>query len=414
MPLRVLIIGLVWPEPTSSAAGSRMMQLIGFFLEKGYKVTFACSANDSPYASDLLMLGVDKVSIELNNSTFDDFVGELQPDIVMYDRYMIEEQFGWRVREVCPKAVQILDTEDLHCLRKTREQSHKKGNSFDNRQLMQSEVAKREIASILRCDLSIMISAYEIDLLTTQFKIDPSLLIHIPFMIDAMDQKETDGWTKFEERAHFVSIGNFRHPPNKDAVLYLKKEIWPLIRQQLPKTELHVYGAYVTSDMEALDAPNEGFLVKGRADDALQVIGASRVLLAPLRFGAGLKGKLLEAMQVGTPSITTSIGAESMSGDYPWPGSIANSVEEIVSSAIELYSEKSIWIERQAVGVQIVNQLYSKELLNNKLSKKLSEIKSHLEEHRSNNFIGSMLQHHSLASTKYMSKWIEEKNKRAT
>ena len=130
---QVLIIGYVWVEPNSSAAGSRMLQLIEQFLKQNWKVTFASPAQKSETAASLNSLGVDEVSIELNNTSFDYFVKDLKPTIVLFDRFMMEEQFGWRVAENCPNAVRILDTEDLHFLRKTRHQQLKKRRRIYNR-----------------------------------------------------------------------------------------------------------------------------------------------------------------------------------------------------------------------------------------------------------------------------------------
>ena len=112
----VLIIGFVWPEPNSSAAGGRMVQLISIFKKQGFEVTCASPAMDSDFMVDLDSLGVTKRFIALNCSSFDVFIKELNPSIVLFDRFMIEEQFGWRVAENCPDALRLLDTEDLHCL----------------------------------------------------------------------------------------------------------------------------------------------------------------------------------------------------------------------------------------------------------------------------------------------------------
>src|SRR5690606_21940569 len=98
----------------SSAAGSRMMQLIHYFKDLGAKITFASVAKLGEHPSDLKALGVEKVQIQLNHSSFDDFIKTLNPEAVVFDRYMTEEQFGWRVAECCPDSIRILDTEDLH------------------------------------------------------------------------------------------------------------------------------------------------------------------------------------------------------------------------------------------------------------------------------------------------------------
>ncbi len=405
----ILIIGIVWPEPNSSAAGSRMMQLIEQFLKQGWEITFASAASDSEFTFDLRTLGIQKVKIELNNKSFDEFVSKLKPSIVLFDRFMIEEQFGWRMAENCPDALRILDTIDLHCLRQARQLAFKEKRKFTN-EILFSDTAKREIASIFRCDCSLIISDFEMNLLQEYFKIDKDLLYYIPFLLDKIEEKEKSTWPTFENREHFITIGNFIHEPNWNAVQYLKEEIWPLIKKQLPSAELHVYGAYASQKVNELNSPKEGFLIKGRAQDAMEVVKNAKICLAPLRFGAGIKGKLTEAMQCGTPSVTTDIGAEGMHGNFEWNGIIANPSQEITDAAIKLYTDKILWHKSQENGIVIINNFYSKEKFGSKLIEHLLSLQNNLKEHRLKNFIGAMLMHHTVSSTKYMSKWIEEKN----
>lgn len=408
---RVLIIGFVWPEPNSSAAGGRMVQLISIFKEQGFEVTFASPAMDSDFMIDLESIGVSKKSIALNCSSFDIFVKELNPAIVLFDRFMMEEQFGWRVAESCPNALRLLDTEDLHCLRLARQKAFKENRLFQTSDLMVEEVAKREIASILRCDLSLMISEFEMELLTTTFKIDKALLYYLPFLLEPITALTFDKLPSFEERKDFVFIGNFLHEPNWNAVQYLKEAIWPLIRKQLPQAILNIYGAYPSQKVLQLHQPKEGFLIKGRAPKAQEVVANARIVLAPLRFGAGVKGKLVEAMQCGTPSVTTTIGAESMHSDLPWNGFITDNPQVFADEAVQLYNGKKLWLEAQYNGLAIINQRYSKAQFEEDFKKQILFLQTNLQQHRLTNFIGAMLQHHMLSSTKYMSRWIEAKNK---
>lgn len=408
----VLIIGFVWPEPNSSAAGGRMLQLISIFKEQGFEVTFASPAMDSDYMVDLNSLGVKKKSIALNCSSFDVFVKELNPSIVLFDRFMIEEQFGWRVAENCPNALRLLDTEDLHCLRLARQKAFKENRPFSTDDLLEEDVAKREIASILRCDVSLMISEYEMELLQTVFKIDSNLLYYLPLLLEPIEDSMIQKSPSFEERNNFVFIGNFLHEPNWNAVQYLKETIWPLIRKQIPEAVLHIYGAYPSQKVLQLHQPKQGFYIMGRADDAQEVVKNARVVLAPLRFGAGIKGKLLEAMQCGTPSVTTTIGAESMCGDLPWNGFVTDNPQVFADKAIELYQEKLLWLKAQKNGFEIVEKRYLKSVFENDFVEHILETQTHLKQHRLHNFMGSMLQHHTLTSTKYMSRWIEEKNRK--
>jgi glycosyltransferase involved in cell wall biosynthesis len=323
MQQEVLIIGFVWPEPNSSGAGTRMMQLIALFQEQNWNITFASAAADSDFMFDVTSIGVKKKAIAINDSSFDVFLQELNPTIVLFDRFVVEEQFGWRVAETCPNALRILDTIDLHTLRLARQKAHKEKSEFSEKNLY-SDTAKREIASILRCDMSLLISEVEMDLLQSNFKIDKSILYYLPFLVDAIDATTVQSWPTFEDRKDFIFIGNFLHEPNWNAVQHIKESIWPLIRKQLPQVLIQIYGAYPSQKVLQLHKPDEGFLVLGRAENAAEVVCKARVVLAPIRFGAGAKGKLIEAMQCGTPSVTTTVGAESMNGHLPWNGSIAD------------------------------------------------------------------------------------------
>ena len=407
----LLIIGAVWVEPNSSAAGKRMLQLIAQFLERDYKITFASPAQKNEKAIDLFSLGINEVAIVLNNVSFDNFIKELNPNIVLFDRFMMEEQFGWRVAENCPETIRILDTEDLHCLRKTRELCLKQHVHFSVDELLKQDITKREIAAILRCDLSLIISTFEIELLKNRFQIAENILMYLPFLFDKITASQQKKWQSFEDREHFIFIGNFFHKPNIDAVLTLKNKIWSEIRKQLPKAEIHIYGAYVNQQIQELHNKKEGFIVKGFAEDANEVVEKAKVVLAPLNYGAGIKGKLTEAMLCGTPSVTTAIGVEGMADDFPWNGFVVDDFSNFALKAVELCINKTVWEQSQLNGIAIINSIYSKEKNGHLFFSKIENIETNLEKHRASNFLGSLLQHQTFQATKYMSKWIEEKNK---
>jgi glycosyltransferase involved in cell wall biosynthesis len=404
----IFIVGSVWPEPQSSAAGWRMMQLINGFKNEGYEIFFASAANDSLNSIDFEKESIVKINIELNNSSFDKIVKEINPTIVMFDRYITEEQYGWRVTENCPQALKILDTEDLHFLRKAREHAVKNSSELN----LYTDVAKREIVSILRCDVSLIISEYEFKLLNNSFNISADLLHYLPFLENEIDNKIIELLPKYSERSNFISIGNFLHNPNKDSIEFLKNEIWPLIRKKLPDAELHVFGAYAMESILAMNNKKEGFIIKSKADDANFEMQNARVCLAPLRFGAGLKGKLITAMQNGTPNVTTSIGAEGMIENNEWSGFLVNNATEIANAAIELYNNENTWSGAQQKGFTIINKKFNKEKYLPNFISKINYCLANLEETRRRNFLGAILNYQSMQSTKYMAKWIEEKNKK--
>ncbi len=423
VPTKVLVIGYVWPEPRSSAASGHVMQILEAFLEQGWDITFSSPAGPGEHKADLTALGIREVPIELNNSSFDTFISELAPDIVLFDQFMMEEQFGWRVEKHCPDALRILETSDLQSLRHARHQRLKDRLKINDEQtdftelfapalheefqlMASTDLAKREIAALYRCDLNLMISEVEIDLLVEEFGLPRQILHWCPLMIDLPDTAAPG----FQERAHFLSIGNFRHAPNWDAVLWMKTTLWPLIRARLPRAQLHIYGAYTPPKATALHNPAQGFHIMDWAEDALEVMSAARVCLAPLRFGAGIKGKLLEAMLCGTPSVTTPIGAEAMHGDAPWPGAIALDANTFAEQAVQLYEDPARWQQAQIQASALLQQRYQRSVHGPRLINRIDDCRQHLAQLRNDNFTGAMLRHHTLKSTQYMAQWIEAKN----
>ncbi|WP_339889869.1 glycosyltransferase [uncultured Flavobacterium sp.] len=408
---KIVIIGAVWPEPNSTAAGQRMMQLIAVFKQLNYKLTFTSIAATSEYTINLDELGIETNAIQLNDSSFDEFIKVQNPTIVLFDRFMTEEQFGWRVSENCPNALRILDSEDLHFLREARSQCFKLNIKCETKHL-QNDIALREIASIYRCDLTLIISKFEHDLLVNTFNISSELVHYIPMMYDELNEIVLEDYPKFEEREHFFSIGNFHHKPNWETVLQLKNSIWPKIRKQLPQAELHIYGAYIPEKAKQLHNSKEGFIIKGRAENSAAVFKKYRTLLAPIPFGAGIKGKLLESMLYGTPNITSEIGAEAMQYNKDWNGFIEDNPDDFAEKAVELYSNENIWKQAQLNGISIINDCFNKNNFENEFMDTVHFLLSNIESHRTNNFMGQLLNHHTLKSTMYMSKWIEEKNKK--
>ncbi len=416
---KLLIIGSVWPEKGSTAASTRIMQLIETFVQKSWRITFACAAQKGERALDLQSIGIDEVTIQLNHSSFDDFIAQLQPNRVLFDRFMVEEQFGWRVMQVCPDALRMIETSDLHCLREARHQLLKQ--AIKNRQqdfgkrlpmktywqeMVKLDICKRELASIFRSDLSLMISEYEVALLTQYFSVPEKILHFCPFMVKSEPQRRT---LAYQQRQDFITIGNFRHAPNWDSVLWLKESIWPIIHKHLPQAKMHIYGAYMPPKAQALHNPKQGFYLHGWVEDAQQVMQQARLCLAPLRFGAGIKGKLLDAMLAGTPSITTEFGAESMSkGD--WPGKVVTDAQGFAQAAMDLYRDQQQWQRAQQQGFDTLNTFFNQKQHQQKLINKIEKVKEKLQQYRQQNFIGAMLQHHQYQSSKYLSRWIELKN----
>jgi glycosyltransferase involved in cell wall biosynthesis len=264
------------------------------------------------------------------------------------------------------------------------------------------------MASIYRSDLSLIISTYELYLLQHHLRIDKNIVLYLPFILDNVNNLLSDRYTSYTNRNDFVFIGNGKHHPNTDAIRYLKARIWPLIKKELPETKLHIYGAYLPDAVMKLHDPEEGFIIQGHGAEVSQIMQGTRINLAPLRFGAGLKGKIVDAAYNGCPSVATTIAAEGFEATS-WSGSIADDPNEFASAACQLYMDEKEWYLAQKQGFKLIKH-FDKKMHFQCLREHILKIKGNLNKHRAQNFIGGMLMHHTMTSTKYMSKWIEEKS----
>lgn len=385
-----------------------MKQLIELFSQRG-EIHFACANALTGNEIDLNAIGVRIHSIELNNDAVNDFFRELNPDIVVFDRFLTEEQYGWRIMEHCPDAVRILNTEDLHFLRKTRHQYVKKNNHFttDTDVLdFQNDETMRELASIYRSDWTIMISPFEMDLLQNEMQVQADLLTYLPIFTE--EKLSTD--SSFSERKNFLFIGNMLHEPNSDAVKMLVENCWPIIREACKEAELIIAGAYPTQPVLQLNDPKKKIRVAGHSKELAEIYKTVRVSLIPLRFGAGIKGKIIETMEYGVPFVSTSIGTEGLFFDEKWTDCIADDWNTFSKKAISQYCDMTKWNYYQDLGKQHLKNRFSKSGLESRFLNELDELVSTVQTKRKKRYYSRLVQHHTLMSTRYLSKWIMEKN----
>ena len=203
---QLLIIGYVWPEPDSSAAGQRMMHLIRLFLNHNYNVFFACPALKSEFKADLSVLGVEEIEIKINDASFDDILNKISPSHVLFDRFIMFEQFAWRIEEKYPEAFLILNTEDLHSLRDARQGALKKGIKL-NESDINSDKYYRELSCLLRAHLNLIISDYEFLFLKNQGIFPSESLFYLPLMQSPITEEHINALPSFEKRSNFIFIG---------------------------------------------------------------------------------------------------------------------------------------------------------------------------------------------------------------
>lgn len=418
------IIGTVWPEPRSSAAGQHLLSLLSEFKTLGYVLHFASTAQRSDNSEGLEELGCVVHEIALNDSSFDQLIAELQPEVAVFDRFMIEEQFSWRIKEAAPNACLILDTEDFHSLRHIRHQIVKKhpGQALDITNLLaingesgplqgclNSDIALREIASMWRCDINLIISQAERKLLQTYYGLPESILHYCPFLIPNTE-KQASSAIALNERKDFVFIGNYRHAPNWDAVQLLAQHIWPLIRQQLPQAKCYIYGAYTPEKAQQFHQPKQGIFISGWAKDAQATMRAARVHLAPLRFGAGLKGKVFDSLRVGTPCVASAIAWEGIESEATTNSLLTPAdYQRFADQAVTLYTDEQQWLSEQAKGYQILEREFAYAQHSLALRDKIKTVTENLDTHRAPLFTRKMFEQTQYRATQFMSQWIEAK-----
>ena len=357
---------------------------------------------------------------------------------VVFDRFYSEEAFSFRVRELCPDALLVLDMQDIHSLRIGRQclvdvtadpegpglttdlvdsvMSFDPANNLSHPQerlgkkrLKANDCFMRELASVHRCDMTLVCSPAEIQLMR-RWGIQEEKMTLAPFFCEP---SSGTSMPTFDERADFVTVGGFKHPPNVDSVRLLRNEIWPKIRATLPGAKMNVYGAYPTQSIMSLDNKALGFRVRGHVTDLDEVLRRSRVLLAPLRYGAGIKGKIVDAWRNKCPVVTTPIGSEGIGDARDWGGLVVSNADDFADAAVRLYTDQVLWERRSEVGETLLRGLFEGQVNLQVVRKSIGSAMSDMHARRRTDIVGSMLWHQSNRSSEYFSKWIELKESKA-
>lgn len=315
------------------------------------------------------------------------------PEVVVFDRFVSEERWGPRVREKWPEAVTVTDTQDLHFLRRAR-----------IRRVAWEETSEeflRELASLYRSDLNLVLSSEEMQLLAS-VGVPSALLQYTPLFypgeVKVREWKARDG---------FAFIGNYRHTPNYEGALWLVKEIWPKIRMRLPHATLTLAGAFAPREISALDSPKYGIRFCGQVTESDAFLARARVNLAPLLSGAGMKGKILSGWNSGTPCVSTTIGAEGMGS--PFGGVVENDAGAFAEACLALHLDETLWIRHSEAGLRLIREDFVGSKIVTLLAIRLAAVRQNLNAHRASNRVGAMLNLSLHQGLKYFSKWIELK-----
>lgn len=395
------------------------MNLIQASLRAGWNVKVLSPSQSNAFESQLQALGVVTHSIRANDPAFDSLILKIEPDAVVFDRFLMEEQFGWRVRKNVPQALRIVDTQDLHSLRRFREVRATETPQWDvvlDHPIGEAATADllRELSSIWRSDLSLILSDREHALLTQEYGVSDTLLSVQRFGYDL--KKVVHGPQGARETEGFFWIGNYRHPPNLDGVRYLLHEIWPGIAERLPAARLFLHGAYPPKIIEKWVQRTTRAVIVSSTPDAIAACALARVSLFPLRYGAGIKGKISDSWAAGTPVLTTSAGIEGMVSEqvraqHGDGACVADQVSQIIDAAVRLYEDAGARERLCENGRSILRSEYDEERLFKDWTSLVSDRLARLRDYRSRNLHGQALWMNQARATEFFSRWIELKER---
>ena len=340
---KVLIIDSYTPMPDRDSGSVDAFQLMRILRDIGCAVTFIGGDElqlQERYTADLQRMGVQCL-YQPFFETPEQFLAEAsgQFDVVFLTRFSIAERLLGTVRRNQPRARVIFIAVDLHHVRLMREAKLRSSEKME-REAQSAQI--RELAVIGAVDLAVVKSDTEVDLLRGELPQAGTFML--PLII------ETPGAVQagFHDRANFLFVGGFRHPPNVDAVLHFVRQEWPLVRARLPGASLLIVGSEAPGAITDIDI--DGVEVVGYVRDLARYLNSCRVMVAPLRFGAGVKGKIGHALGYGLPCVATPLAVEGMGLRDGIEVVVAELGQPFADACAGLYQDEALWSKVSAAG----------------------------------------------------------------
>ena len=348
---RMLLIDDCTPTPDQDSGSVDMINYLRMLIDFGYRITFIPKTNllhYGAYTTALQALGVECLFHPYIESV-DQVIRErgAEFDVVMLVRARTAFDCIGTVRTHCPRARIIFNTVDLHFLRERRRAQIESGTPT-SRAAAEMERIERYVMD--RADTTIVISSAERELLASEAP-------HVRVRVIPLLREITGRSGGFEERSGLVFVGGFRHPPNIDAAHWLCTEIWPLIRGALPGAELSIIGSHLVPEVESL--AGNGVRVLGFVNDLEPVFSNARLSVAPLRYGAGQKGKVVTSLGYGVPCVLTTIAAEGLGLNEEYGAAIADDPAAFAEAVIRLYHDAQLWRRLSDDGLALVEREFS-------------------------------------------------------
>lgn len=358
---RMLIIDACTPTPDKDSGSVRMFAFMKLLVKRGVKVVFIPSnlAFDEKYTRELQAEGVEALyhpyvsSIEnylkTNGSVF---------DCVLLSRVYVANSYMLAVKKYCPQATVIFDTVDLHFIRERRQAEVERD---DKKMKAAEEQRELELSFVNQSDITLVVSEIERgvirDELASENKSSCMPRVEVLSNIHQVCGRNAG----YDERRGILFIGGYDHTPNVDAVQYFCETIFPLIRSEEQDIEFYIIGSHVPDEVKALEG--DGVHVVGYVEDIQPYFEKIRLSVAPLRYGAGVKGKINSSMSYGVPVVSTTLGVEGM-GLNDDEVVVADDPASFANAVLNVNGDRELWERLSDGGIKNVERNFSPEMAN--------------------------------------------------
>jgi len=349
----VLFVDWFVPTPDQDSGSVDLQNQQSLLQVMGYKVAFlpvVSRASDDRYVAALRKAGVHVPEVASDMSVeqiLQNVASEF--DLIFLNRVHVATRLLRHIRSCAPTARIVFNTVDLHFLREEREAAHE-GSQTKARAAAQRR--RDELRCVAEADATIVLSSEEGRLLSS---IVTTASIHvIPFARTVSEHRPP-----FEDRSGILFVGGFLHSPNVDAVKWLVRDIWPKIRRTLPTATLEIVGSNAPAEVLRLEDVDENVVVRGFVQDLSSILSRVKLTVAPLRFGAGIKGKVAMSLSAGVPCVATPIASEGMGLVDGKTILIGNDADEIASAVARAYEDPGLWLQLSNNGLVLMRESYS-------------------------------------------------------
>lgn len=353
----VLVIGHQFPKPDQDAGSLRALNILKILRKAGFEIWYFSQALEDPsrYTRELEAIGVRCIYAKQDGPLKRFLINSgVVFDVVILSHAPIAKAYLSPIRRLLPNAMVVFDTVDLYFLRESREASLLSSTeSVFRRWSRRFAVHRRkvsELAAARTADITWVVSDWEREILRKE---DPKIRTEVVSII--VPPKPTRA--PFSVRADIVFLGGYAHTPNVDAARYYVEEIHPLVREKLPSARLYLLGSSPPDMVRSLS--NEDIVVTGHVPDLKPYYERIRVSIVPLRYGAGVKGKINTSFSFGVPVVTTPAGAEGMDLVHEKHALIVEKPSDFAEALFRLYTDETLWISLRKAGLEHLRRMYS-------------------------------------------------------